>query len=119
MGTMTSSNAVSQLLEKIPELASYRPGFEADLPYDTFGSFALFLCDEIRAGRNKDLLDRAFEVLNEMADSSDREVLNLLVVGVFEVLSNDDTCIEAATKHLSEAGNRLLQRTLSGWNQSP
>ena len=115
---MNYSTVVAQLLERLPEFAKYDPAPDADLPHDVFGSFALFLCEEIRKSdphSQDDTLKRAFEFINEMAMARDIEVVNLLVVSVLEQIGDDEHCRAAAINHLSTETRMLLQRTLDGW----
>ena len=107
---------VGELIQRIPEFPSAEVHWRADLPYDAFGTFALFLCREIRAGTTEEVLDRSFGLLNEMALSNDTEELNLLVVGVLEIIADDPQCIGVAERRLNTPGAALLKRVLEGWN---
>jgi len=110
------SNIVSQLLTKIPEFTESEREWNLDLPYDVFGSFALFLCKQINQGATEDLLNRAFSLLNEMALSEDKDVANLLVVAVLEVLADDDKCKSVSANYFSPECRSLLERVASGWD---
>jgi hypothetical protein len=111
------SNVVSQLLAKVPDFAARPRHWDADLPHEVLGSFALFLCEEVHRGANESTLDRAFEFVNELASSNDDDVKNLLVVSVLEVLADDEKCRTAALDHFSDESRVLLERVLSGWSR--
>lgn len=115
MDALNYSNVVSHLFRRLPEFVQYEPAPEPDLPHDVFGSFALFICEAMSKGASVDLVERAFGLLSDMASSSDEDVRNLLVVSVFEVIADNESCRDAAMRHLSDEGRVLLERTLQGW----
>lgn len=112
---MNYSEIVSHLLTAVPDFGAADRTWNADLPHDVFGSFALFLCERIRQGKVGSWLDQAFEFLNEMASSKDDAVVNLLVVSVLEIIADDDKCRTFAIAHLSDQGRSLLERVISDW----
>jgi|GEM_PF-3658428 len=118
--TQTRQNLalVEELVRRVPEFPAEQKGWYADLPYEAFGTFALFLCCNIRSGATNEFLERAFSLLNEMALSSDAEVLDLLVTGTLEVIADDPHCSVVAEQQLNELGGHLLRRVRDGWNSS-
>ena len=85
---MAPQNVVRQFLQSIPELAlTVRRAANLDEPYAAFGEIGRWLIDEIHAG-NEDgvLVKRTLAFFDEMAQSADREVLNILAAGAFESL---------------------------------
>ena len=118
MTNQAKHELVRELVRRVPEFAAQQEHWQPDLPYDAFGSFALFLCDRIQQGSNTEFLDRAFSLLNQMALSDDADVQDLLVAGALEVLADDTECCAVAERQLNEAGGHLLRRVRDGWNSS-
>lgn len=115
MDTFNYADSVQVLLGWVPEFAGSEVGWNADLPYDVFGTFAQFLCRRIHEDASEDFLRRSFGLINAMARSDDEEVQNLLVVSVFELLCDDARCLEVAERYLSGEAVSLLHRTKNGW----
>ncbi len=104
-----------RLLERVPELASAHD-VDPELPYAVFGDFGIFLCERARERpKNDELVRRCFAFIDEVAASDDDEVLNILVTGTLEVVSDDDECSELAKQTLGPAAVALLQRVEKGW----
>lgn len=112
-GNLLYNTIVSILIKKFPEFVSFNNDWSEDLPYDVFGSFSIYLRDRIMSGNIEDeLLERSFDFLNVMSRSKDDEVVNLLVVGVLEILADNDKCVKIANKYLSQDAKRLLEQVL-------
>lgn len=116
---MDLSYWVDELAQKFPEFARSATAWNRDLAYDVFGSFAIFICARIRASGEDDIVLRAFELLNEMAEEKSGPVDDLIVSGVLEVLGDHDICRKAAEAHLVSRGKELLQRGVLGWPHRP
>jgi hypothetical protein len=72
-------NIVRTLLERIPSFKRWRAVDYDDLPYVVFGEFGSFLQEMIeREPMSDDVLKESFALLNEMAETSDGEVINVL-----------------------------------------
>lgn len=70
-------------------------------PYMLFGDFGIYIRDLIdRGGYDENELDKIFQFLNEMGNSSNEEVQNLLTVGVLEILTDSNTATMLAQKNL-------------------
>jgi hypothetical protein len=110
-----SRRTVETLLERVPELAASHD-VDPEVPYAVFGEFGSFLCEQARRHPPDDeLLRRCFAFIDEMAASDDDEVLNILVTGTFEVLSDDDNCSALAKRMLDRPAAALLDRVEKGW----
>ena len=105
---MNYSNIVSHLFKRVPDFNSIYGNQNTDLPYVVFGSLALYLCKLIHDGDKEILLGRSFKFLNEMALSEDRDVINLLVTGVLEVIADDNLCKRKAINYMSDECQRRL-----------
>ncbi|HEY2566236.1 MAG TPA: hypothetical protein VGH95_00805 [Candidatus Aquirickettsiella sp.] len=70
-------------------------------PYMLFGDFGIYIRDLIDHGSyDENELDKLFDFLNEMGNSSDEEVQNLLTVGVLEIITDSSTAMMLARKKL-------------------
>lgn len=114
---LTIDNIILELFKSFPEFEK-KLAYEKDdlLPYNVMGDFVLnfqerFLSDEIS------ILDmeRFFSFVNSMANSKDREVQNIFVVEVLELLMDNPETIKIARERLNDNGMRLLDKTLNGW----
>ena len=83
------------LLKNLPE---YRAIIELENKEDhhSFGvylflnDFSSFLCNEISRDPESDFVNRAFSYINEVGESNNLEVLNILRVGILEILYTSD-----------------------------
>lgn len=85
--------------------------------YDALGDFAIYLRD----GINKELLSdeecqEAFKLMNTMGASNNLEVQNLLVVGILEILTDEDNVAALVKRRLKGPAAELFERVLAGWN---
>lgn len=112
---ISAANILAVLGERFPKMRlDYDPDGGV---YDVLGDLAIHLRDGLDAGRlDEAVLSAAIELFNEMAESEDVEVKNLLVVGIFEMLTDSDATIAAMKRHLGVTANELFERVLIGWN---
>ena len=75
---ITYDNVVPLLLEVIPEFPSDADNVTDNLVYLVFPDFMHFAKLEIEQNRNKQLLDRVFAFLEEVAQSQDERVTEML-----------------------------------------
>jgi len=106
--------AVATLRDRFPEFVASSEKWYDDLPNDALGTFALFLCRCIDQGCSGELISRSFEFFNEMAESGDDDVVNLLEVAVLEVVADHSQCARIAERRLNDIGRRLLRRVQRG-----
>lgn len=64
--------------------------------------------------KDRDLLKRVFEFFEQMACSSDREVINLLAVGVLEGMVNEPKKVSAAWKYMGSETKRMARQVARG-----
>lgn len=70
-------------------------------PYMLFGDFGIYIRDLINHGSyDENELDKIFDFLNEMGNSSDEEVHNLLTVGVLEIINDSSEAVTLARRKL-------------------
>ena len=105
-------NVVAALRERVPAFAAARfkdesfISHEDDSPYLCFGDLGRFLLDLVSRKSNTaeeiDTIRGSFDLLNEMGNSSNPEVVNIVAVTVFEMLTDAPEGIAAARSYLSE-----------------
>ncbi len=84
--------------------------------YDVLGNFAIFLRNGISENSLSDIeLKQVFKVMNTMGSAKELEVKNLLVVGIFEILTDVDKVVEVVKSGLEGEAAELFQRVLVGW----
>lgn len=97
---------IETLQTRIPEIKEFLYPeilFSAYICYGTFGSL---LRDEIiRENKNKDLIERSFLFINYLIENGDKDVLTMLRVATFEILTDYEETIITAKKYLM--GNAL------------
>jgi hypothetical protein len=66
-----------------------------------FGAFATFLLDCLaHRSLSEPIIQKSFQLLNEMGNSPDRRIVDLAKVGVFEILTDEPCGIRAARQLL-------------------
>ncbi len=111
MSALTYQNVIETLLQRVPELSRDTDGWHTDLPYDVFGNLGLYVRDLFRKPeQNRELLARIFCLLNEISESGDERLVNLLAVGVLELLADDEGDAALARKFLRSSGRDLLKQ---------
>lgn len=85
--------------------------------YSALGDFAIYLRDGISEKSISDSdLKSAFNVMNTMGAAEDLEVQNLLVVGIFEILTDADNVVAVVKENLEGGASQLFERVLVGWS---
>jgi hypothetical protein len=75
-----------------------------------------FLRELLDQQSNSGLLQKIFDFLEEMASSSDIQVVNLLQVGMFESLVREPDRLAAAWKYMGERTKAIAHRTARIWS---
>jgi hypothetical protein len=112
------------LVQKVPGFAA-SPEYQAlgsadlQLPGVVCGAFAQFLSrlqkDTLTAPRNVEdaaSLSAAYQVLEWLATSHDPDVINAVVVEIFENLDGEPQVLEAIKAHLGKASGQLYDQWL-------
>jgi hypothetical protein len=117
---LSYTRLVDTLLDRIPAFAAERQTNESyvsrddESPYLVFGDFGLFLLEllksRLRSREQEQLLKDSFELLSDMATSSDDEVVNVVETTVFEQLTDSAEAVAAAEEYLSETANPVFER---------
>jgi len=85
--------------------------------YDALGDFAIYLRNAIaKETLSEEYLRKAFEVMNTMGASKDLQVHNLLVVGILEILADEDQVVIVVRDGLVGYAAELFEKVLKGWN---
>lgn len=106
---------VEVLAARFPEFVRSNTFWQPDLGYHSFGSFAIFICTRIRAAGADDVVLRAFDLINEMAEVKSDAIDDLIGAGFLEILGDHDACREAAEKHLSPRAKEIIEEGVLGW----
>lgn len=119
---MQFKDVTDALLRRVPAFAKARssdPSFlsyDDDSPYLVFGDFGLFIREYLKVidtpMKDDTFLKQSFELLNEMLTSTDPEVQNLAVVGVFETLTDAPEAFTMAKKNLTSDAQKEVERWL-------
>lgn len=116
-----TEDMTSKLISRIPEFTKQKKEFCVDYEDGAsaaFGTFALIVRDEILKEKpDGTALHKAFEFLNEMADSGDSNIENLLTVGVLEIFLDHDDVYKYAMKALNDNGKKCLDEIRRFWNK--
>jgi hypothetical protein len=111
MDPLLYASVVPTLFRLIPEAKSAYEACDVPgdpLPYVVFGFLdGSFLSPAIDSGKDTELLMRIFGFLEQMACSSDPEVVNLLWVELLETWVANPTILSAAFKHMGPATKAL------------
>ena len=115
---LTSENIIARLFENFEEFKNLSD-YDTDellMIYNIMGDFALdFQNDFMSQNLTPSRIDKFFDFLNLMAASDDEKIINVLMVEIFEILSDKKETIKAAREKLSPKAVRLFQETLDFW----
>lgn len=113
---------VQKLFERVPGFRDSRLARESldeedyELPYVVFGRLATFLNDLIpKVSLSDPIVQAAFQLLNEMGNSQDRDIENLAAIGTFEVLTDSPPSIRAARQLLYGRAIDLFEEMIRIW----
>lgn len=85
--------------------------------YDALGDFAIYLRDGInKKSLSDEKFNKALKIMNTMGASNNLEVQNLLVVGIFEILTDEDDVVSSVKCGLTGPASEMFERVLVGWN---
>ena len=85
--------------------------------YDALGDFAIYLRDGINdESLSDEKCQEAFKIMNTMGASNNLEVQNFLVVGIFEILTDEDDVVASVKRGLIGPAAEMFERVLIGWN---
>jgi len=123
------NEAVGLLLSRVPDFAearsqdsSFMSHGENDSPYLVFGDFALFFAQQLEAKgvsiHNESWLQPSFQVIDEMLTSADPELVNLIQVGVLEVLAGHPGALTLVKTNLSAPGQKQFEEWVKISNQT-
>lgn len=114
---------VQELFKRVPAFAIEREVDESyiscddDSPYLVFGDFSRFLVDLIMVTHHEPaqerLLSDCFKLLDDMATSTDDEVVNVVETTVFEKLCDSPETASAARQYLSDKAVPAFDRVAS------
>jgi len=87
-------------------------------PYMLFGDFGIYIRDLLESGVFKQSeVDAIFMFLNEMGESSDEQVHNLLTVGVLEIITDSSTAATLTRKYLKGQALKDFNMISEFWSE--
>jgi len=117
-----SDDMVKILLDRVPAFRDSRLARETltpddyELPYVVFGRFATFLNELLRSTSSDDItVLESFRLLNDMGNSSDQGIANLVAVGVYEVLLDSPQSVHMARQLLYGKAIDLFETMIQTW----
>ena len=100
MNNMNTMKFVTRLLKEFPRFVSTMKPDDLQ-PFMIFGDFGIYIRDSIDGDElDKNELMEIFVFLNEMGESDDEEVHNLLTVGVLEIITDNSKALKIAREFL-------------------
>lgn len=117
MLTLNTENLLNELFKKFPDFKR-KMAYDLDdlLIYNVIGDFATdFQKNYIDSKISECDIEEFFSFINEMANSADIEVKNILVVEIFELFSDEISTINISREKLNNVGKELFEKTLAGW----
>ena len=109
------NEAVELLLCRVPAFAQTRSQDSSfmshgrnDSPYLVFGDFGLFFLQQLQSyeisGPNQNWLQPSLQLIDKMLTSDDPELVNLIQVGLLEVLAGHPNALTLVKNNLSATG---------------
>jgi hypothetical protein len=103
----------SELYEYIPEFEKIAEHSNDEHLYSVFGDLSIVLANEIIKNENlTDLISNSFRFFNYLSDKNDKEIDNLLIVGIYEGLYHSEKCNKIAQKLLNERAKKTYEFNL-------
>jgi hypothetical protein len=119
---LTTENATAALLKRVPAFAAARAeddsfiSHEDDSAYLCFGDLDRYLAELLSRGSSTaaevETISQIFQLLNEMGNSSDAEVVNIVATTVFEGLAGLAEGVAAAKSRLTGQAADEFERAM-------
>ena len=113
MANLRYSAIVDSLLAAVPEIKRRHDALQEEigpdiLPYSTVELvLEPFVKDLLKANPDIELVRRVFAFFEEMAQTQDIEVVNLLYIGIFEPWAADRETLARAWKYMGERTRQI------------
>lgn len=117
---LTRENLIDKLMENFKEFKEQSDYDSEDLKlvYMVVGDLVIYFRDKVLESKvTPSEIDQFFDFLNQMANSNDTEVENILVVGMLEMLIDYPETINLAGENLNSRGKELLEMTINWWKK--
>jgi len=106
-----------KIFKALPEFVSFIEDVKIDnQPFFYFGNLGIFVRDAIMEEKS-DIIDRAFDVLNELLNMNENELNSLINVGVLEILTDTVESQRAAIVKLNEKGRTMFYALFNRFNK--
>ena len=100
-----------KLYEMVPEYSNEKNN--EDGIYFFMNEFTLSLIDEIEQSQSNKFIDNSFEFINHLGESNNLEILNIVKVGVLEILYTSENLKRQKIEKLLSEKLRLIFRDFS------
>lgn len=100
-----------RLYEMVPEYSYYKN--EETGIYLFINEFTSSLIDEIEQSQSNKFIDNSFEFINHLGESNNLEILNIVKVGVLEILYTSENLKRQKIEELLSEKLRLIFRGFS------
>ncbi|WP_055446259.1 DUF7674 family protein [Lacinutrix mariniflava] len=107
-----------ELYEFIPEFEEISDHSNDEHLYSVFGDLSIVLAKEIIENENlTKLITDSFKFFNYLSDKKDKEIDNLLIVGIYEGIYHSGKCNEIAKKLLNKKAINTYEFNLEKWKK--
>lgn len=83
--------------------------------YTFMNHFSVRLCSELKEDPLSEFVICAFKFINGLSESKNLEILNILKVGILEILYTEDATIRSIATSQLNARNKILFEQFSKW----
>lgn len=111
---------IERLTSLVPEFfkSEYGCEIEGEGEYVVMGHFAQYMRSEINKTKSmNDIIERCVRFINEMSDSHENGIPNLMIVGFFEVFADEPECIGRMKKYFNQNSAAYLQDAIDYWQK--
>jgi hypothetical protein len=125
---ISTENATSVLLERVPAFAEVRAEDDSFISHDDDSAYLCFgdldryllelLAQESNTSSETETIEQIFQLLNEMGNSSDPNVVNIVATTVFEGLAGLPEGVLAARRHLTGQAAAEFERAVYWFSRS-
>lgn len=108
---------VTELFNRVPEFDEISDHSSDDLLYAVYGDLSLILADQIKnSSELNELIIHSFSFFNDLGNRNNREIDNLLVVGIYEGLYSNKKCNDVGRDLLSGRSKEVYEHWMINGN---
>jgi hypothetical protein len=107
---LDNTGLIRFLISQVPEFKDMSSQLDDESAYLHFGYFAVFLIDAIEEGKNEDLINKSFSLLNDLVNLDDANINTMLRVEVFELLADNKKSVPLCKEKLEGSALKLFDK---------